>query len=370
MAAKKKIKKNNRGPKKQTSRKFKMRPWIAVVILIPLVVGLIAGVASLQKFVGKAKDPGKPTLIRSEDMLTKGEYVDIANFDNMVWIPSGVEEETPYHGAEYSKLWVCRRPNGTPRYMFGIIQIPNESNIEYDIAKDLTPVMRVTEDAVVQAITDVYGGIRPSITCNSEPQKLFDKYDSIEENGDFNISISFLEFTEGDTSEEVKVDYTEEPNPFFYYSQTIVYNGQPTVAWGAWEYTVPLATIDMEQAVVDCLASIVGQSTVDMKANALNQREGPDTKIVWDDAKQAWVVDSTGEEIPEIPPSTDPDFFDKYQEWSAKVREEWDKEHGTPEIEVPEVPMLPGTEGLGVLPENGGTENPAGSEGDVSSGAN
>lgn len=363
MAVKKKIKKNARAPKQPGSRKFKFKPYMYIFVVVLVLAGVGAGVYSMRQFFGPEADPEGPTLTRSDTMLTSGQYVDtdLEILENQVWIPAGVVEETPYHGADYSKVWVCRRENGTPRYMFGVIAIPNESNIEYSIEDDMMAVIDVTQEAVTQAIVDVYGGIRPSISCKTERQLLFDQYDSLEQTGDFYLNISFLEFTDGDTSGEVKVDYTEEPNPFFYYSQAIVYRGQPVVAWGAWEYTVPLATINMEQSVVDCIASVVGEPTVDMADAQLIKPEGPDTKIVWDDAKQAWVVDSTGEEIPEIPPSTNPDFFDKYQDWAARIRDEWDAAHPQDSESTMDVPLLEG-EQVGSVEGALGSSIPEGAE--------
>lgn len=310
--------------------KMTLKRFISSHVLECIVgVVLVACVVVIATYVMSDRKVDKPNyhIPYSDTMLSSGKFINLDNFDNQVYVPDDMEEETPARGGDYSRLWVKRRENGTPRYMFGIIQIPNESNISYNISQDVGPVRELSENAVSNAISDVYGGLRPSISADIERQTLFEAYDSVVESGFIKVNLGYMEFTSNEENpDEVNYSYIEEPIELSFYSQTIVYEGQPTVVWGAWEWTVPLATIDVKQSAVDCLASFLGQPTVNMNEMKIDKREGPDTKIVWDDSLEHWVVDSTGEVLENIPKSSDPSFMDEYQKWIASLNESDDGE--------------------------------------------
>lgn len=302
---------------KKQSKAANAKPWWFIVAAIPVVL-LVVVLLYQFKIIGGERQQQHEARVA---MLSDGGFEAFDTLGVDVYMPSNAKEETPQNGASYSKLKVQRDANGNPLYAFGVIAIPNESNKPYDINKNFDEILNLSETSMGNMIADVYGGLHPSFMATINRRTLFDGVDAIETYGTCSVNISYLGIDQSeDAVDKSTIVYREDPYQMKYYSDVIVINNRPVVAWSFWNYAVPVGDVNARQAVVDALASMLGVDTQDTSGESLEAIGSSETALVYRDDK--WYNDVTGELVESIPSVDDPNFVEKYMEYIDSIRGE------------------------------------------------
>lgn len=307
-----------RKPKPPKEKKEVHAKWYWF-LLAALPIVLICGVLLWQTgtFGGKKEEPQR------YNTATDGDYDAFETLGVEVYLPTDLEEYTPYQGASYSKVRLDRFNSGNAKYAVGVAAIPNESNQEYNLNTDADVIAELVHNRVSQQMAEVFNALKPSLSGETTHRALFDGYDGIEEHGTCEMYWSYLALSgDDDTPEdEREITYTEEVYIAKYYMITILYNNRPIVAWGAWDPSCSVGRANIRQVVVDALASIVGTDTIDTSGEAMEAVGSSLDSIVWDWDDEVWISDFTGEVVTEVPPASAPDFVEKYQAYMMKLHE-------------------------------------------------
>lgn len=305
-------------PKTEKEKKpVNAKPWWFAVGVVPVLLLVVVLLYQFKIIGGERKQQEEARAA----MLSVGGYETFETMGLDVYMPTNATEETPTRGASYSKLRVQRDENGNPLYAFGVIAIPNESNKSYDVNKNFDEILDLSEKSMGDMIADVYGGIHPSFTATINRRTLFENIDAIEEYGTCTVNLSYITATPSETNEgSVMLGYSEEPFDVKFYSDIVVINNRPVVAWGIWNYSVPVGEIDVRQSVVDALASMLGVESQDTHSETLDALGSSAANLIYRDGK--WYSDATGELIEEIPDFDDPQFAEKYMAYIEQFAEE------------------------------------------------